>query len=143
MIYKLSEQAIEDLLKDNLWGHLGCNDGFNTYVYPINYLYDGNNILSHSETGNKINVMRQNSRVCLQVEEVENDKNWKSVMITGKYEEVKDEREWNEAMKAFDDRRLYPKITEPEQDAKLQSKEEGHVVFRIVIDEKNGRYEND
>jgi nitroimidazol reductase NimA-like FMN-containing flavoprotein (pyridoxamine 5'-phosphate oxidase superfamily) len=147
MIYKLTEQEIEDLLKDNLWGHLGCNDGFNTYVYPINYLYDGKDIISHSQTGSKIKAMRQNARVCLQVEEVKNDKNWKSVIVIGKYQEVNDEQEWNNAMKAFEERRLYPKISDfldssSEQEAQTQLKDEGHIVFRIVIEEKKGRYEN-
>ncbi len=73
MVGKLTEQQIEDLLKDNVWGHLGCNDGFNTYVYPINYLYDGKYITCHSQKGFKLEVMRQNNRVCLQVDDVKND----------------------------------------------------------------------
>jgi len=35
MIEKLTNAQIEEVLKDNVWGHLGCNDGFNTYVYPL------------------------------------------------------------------------------------------------------------
>ena len=80
MIVKLTEQEIEELLKDNVWGHLGCNDGLNTYVYPLNYLYDGKYITCHSQEGFKVQVMRKNNRVCFQVDEIKNDKNWKSVM---------------------------------------------------------------
>ena len=151
MISKLTEQEIEDLLKDNLWGHLGCNDGFNTYVYPINYLYDGQYITCYSQPGFKIQVMRQNTRVCLQVDVIKDDKNWKSVIVLGEYQEVLDEREYYDAMKAFADRRLYPKISESsflpdtnEQEADTQLKNDSRpTIYRIVISEKMGRFENE
>ena len=151
MIGKLTDQQIEELLEDNVSGHLGCNDGFNTYVYPINYLYDGKYITCHSQRGFKIQVMRQNTRVCFQVDEVKNHKNWKSVMVLGEYQELYDERECDDAMKAFADRRLYLKISEStplpgtnEQEANMQLKKESRpAIYRIVIDEKNGRYENE
>src|SRR5678815_6007855 len=112
MIAKLTNEQIEEVLKENVWGHLGCNDGYNTYVYPINYLYDGKYITCHSQRGLKMQVMQQNSRVCLQVDEVKDDKDWKSVMVHGEYHEVLDEREYNDAVKAFADRRLFLKISE-------------------------------
>ena len=151
MIGKLTEQQIEEILKDNIWGHLGCNDGFNTFVYPINYLYDGKYVTIHSQTGSKIKVMRQNKRVCFQVDEVENHRNWKSVMVFGEYHELEDEQERQDAMKAFFNRRLFLKITEPdilpgsnEQEADEQfEKDSRPTIFRIVIDEKSGRYEDD
>src|SRR5688572_4203389 len=111
MIGKLSQQEIEEVLQDNTWGHLGCNDGFNTYVYPVNYFYDGKFILCHSQNGAKVKVMRQNSRVCFQVDEVADYKNWKSVMVLGDFLELHDERERYNAMRAFVDRQLRVKIT--------------------------------
>ncbi len=151
MIGKLSPEEIEELLKENIYGHLGCNDGFNTYVYPINYVYDGKFVIAHSQTGAKIQVMRDNPRVCLQVDEVENHTNWKSVMIHGEYQELTDERERNYAMKAFVDRRLFLKISEPGITAGItdletnpqQKNESKPTIYRIVIDEKSGRYENE
>jgi nitroimidazol reductase NimA-like FMN-containing flavoprotein (pyridoxamine 5'-phosphate oxidase superfamily) len=150
MIAKLTNEQIEEVLKENVWGHLGCNDGFNTYVYPINYLYDGKYITCHSQRGLKMQVMQQNSRVCLQVDEVKDDKDWKSVMVHGEYHEVVDEREYNDAIKAFADRRLFLKISESpiftssnKQGVKIQSNDSKPAIFRIVIDEKNGRFENE
>jgi len=95
--------------------------------------------------------MRQNKRVCFQVDEVNNDKDWKSVMVLGEYQEVHDEREYNDAMKAFDDRRFFLKISKPvilpgsnEQAVKIQLKGNNKpAIFRIVIDEKSGRFENE
>ena len=151
MIEKLTDAQLEKVLKHNVWGHLGCNDGFNTYVYPFNYLYNGKYITCQSQQGFKIQVMRQNKRVCFQVDEVNNDKDWKSVMVLGEYQEVHDEGEYNDAMKAFDDRRFFLKISKPsilpgsnEQAVKIQLKGNNKpAIFRIMIDEKSGRFENE
>ena len=72
-------------------------------------------------------------------------------MVLGEYKELYDERECDDAMKAFADRRLYLKISEStllpgtnEQEANMQLiKESRPAIYRIVIDEKNGRYENE
>jgi len=95
--------------------------------------------------------MEQNLRVCLQVDEVIDHKNWKSVMVLGEYQELYDELERYDAMKAFADRRLFLKISEPtllpdinEQEANMRRKNGSKpAIYRIVIDEKNGRYENE
>lgn len=148
---KLTEQEIEELLKDNIWGHLGCNDGLNTYVYPLNYLYDGKYITCHSQEGFKVQVMRKNNRVCFQVDEIKNDKNWKSVIVVGQFLEVNDEQEGNYARKAFADRRLFLKKSEStvlprtnEQVTNMRGKNGSRsVIYRILIDEKSGVFEND
>src|SRR3954453_18994958 len=101
MVSTLSNEEIEVVLAGNALGRLGCNDGFNTYVFPVNYLYDGKYILCHSLLGFKIQVMRQNKRVCFLVDEVVDFTNWKSVMVLGEYQELKDIRERLPAMKAF------------------------------------------
>ena len=150
MIGKLTNQQIEEILEDNVWGHLGCNDGLNTYVFPLNYLYDGKYITCHSQEGFKVQVMRKNNRVCFQVDEMKNHTNWKSVMVLGEYQEVNDEQECYHAMKAFADRRLFLKKSESalllrinEQGTNMQVKNESRpVIYRILIDEKKGRYEN-
>jgi len=150
MIGNLTNEQIKEVLEDNVWGHLGCNDGLNTYVYPLNYLYDGRYITCHSQEGFKVQVMRKNNRVCFQVDEMKNHTNWKSVMVLGEYQEVNDEQECYHAMKAFADRRLFLKKSESalllrinKQVANMQVKNESRpVIYRILIDEKKGRYEN-
>ncbi len=151
MIGNLTNEQIKEVLEDNVWGHLGCNDGLNTYVYPLNYLYDGSRYITcHSQEGFKVQVMRKNNRVCFQVDEMKNHTNWKSVMVLGEYQEVQDEQEYYYAMKAFADRRLFLKKSESalllrinEQGTNMQVKNESRpVIYRILIDEKKGRYEN-
>ena len=148
MIHKLTEHEIEEILKDNIYGHLGCNDGLNTYIFPINYLYDGTYITCHSQMGFKIEVMQKNARVCLQVDEVKDDKNWKSVMVLGEYQELNDEQDLNNAIKSFNDRRLFLKLSEPilsqagNEQMDIRLKDPASIIYRIVIDKKEGRFEN-
>ncbi|MEO8413217.1 MAG: pyridoxamine 5'-phosphate oxidase family protein [Ginsengibacter sp.] len=150
MIGKLSKQEIEELLEDNVFGHLGCNDGCDSYVYPSNYLYDGKHIICRSQDGFKNQVMRQHQRVCFQVELVNDAQNWKSVMVQGAYEEIRDEVKLEKFNRAFNDRRLFLKMSKTIKaiqrsttDVADQSKIGASIIFRILIDEKNGRFEKD
>jgi nitroimidazol reductase NimA-like FMN-containing flavoprotein (pyridoxamine 5'-phosphate oxidase superfamily) len=151
MIGKLSDAQIEEVLKRNVLGHLGCNDGFNTYVYPINFLFDGQFIICHSQLGEKIQVMRQNKRVCLQVDEIKNELNWKSVMVLGEFQELEDERNRYYAMKLLVEHMLQVKISEAlilpnliKQSRQLPGQSNSKpIIYRIVMDEKSGRFESE
>jgi uncharacterized protein len=149
MIGKLSEEQIEEVLTANVLGRIGCNDGSKTYVVPINYVYDGKFIISHSVEGMKIKMMRKNPQVCFEVDVMNSFTNWKSVIAWGEYQELTDERERYQAMKLFVDRMMRMKISEtaslPElTEQRVHPRSPGNikpVIYRIVITEKTGRYE--
>jgi nitroimidazol reductase NimA-like FMN-containing flavoprotein (pyridoxamine 5'-phosphate oxidase superfamily) len=150
MIGKLTEVEMEEVLLDNVLGHIGFNDGSNTFVYPTNYVYDGNFIICHSQAGHKIQVMRKNKRVCLQVDEINKDINWRSVMVLGDYQELVEERDRHNAMKLFVDRFLPLKIKDPSTTSGIkglgnieQNENTRPVFYRILIDEKSGRFEDE
>ena len=151
MIGYLSEDQIEEVLRENVYGHLGCNDGYDTFVYPINYLYDGKFITCHSQPGAKVRIMRKNNRVCLQVDVVNSFTNWKTVMVQGEYQELEDEWERYYAIKAFVDRMLHLKISETSlrqdtvetQRSLYMHRNNRSAIYRIVIDQKSGRYETE
>ncbi|MDN3655258.1 pyridoxamine 5'-phosphate oxidase family protein [Ferruginibacter paludis] len=151
MIGILSAGEVELLLKIQVVGHLGCTDGYNTYVYPVNYVYDDHFIFCHSTPGAKLDMMRKNNRVCLQVEECIDFTHWKSVMVQGIFQELEEERDRYTAMKMFAEKNLYQKINQPvlpHNTTVNGTQVKWHVknrpvFFRIVIDEKTGRYEDD
>jgi uncharacterized protein len=148
MIGYLTKEEATALLVENSFCHIGCNDGFNTYVYPSNYVFDGNNIFCHSLPGSKIAIMRLNRKVCLQVDEVRAAEDWKSVMVQGQYEEVLDTRERYSAIKAFADHKMHLKVSEDAltgdsgllRQQRLQQKMR-LVIYRIRIAEITGRIE--
>lgn len=151
MIGRLTIEEIEDVLKKNTLGHLGCNDGNKMYIVPVSYVYDGKFVIAHSVVGKKIQMMRKNPQVCFEVEEIENYNNWKSVIAWGEYQELIEERDRYQAMKYFVDRMMYMKVSEsaipPElSDNRVHPRSPGSikpVIYRIVISEKTGRYELD
>jgi len=151
MVSHLTDEQIEEVFKTNVLGHIGCNDGFNTYVMPINYVYDGKYIICHSAMGSKIRVMQQNNRVCFHVEEIINFSNWKSLLALGLYQELADERDRRYAMKLLVDRMLHIKISEDSLVADITGKQipsilpenRRPVIYRIVLTEKSGRFEKE
>jgi nitroimidazol reductase NimA-like FMN-containing flavoprotein (pyridoxamine 5'-phosphate oxidase superfamily) len=149
MIEQLTKEQAQLILSENVFGHIGCNDGFNTYVFPTNYVYDGKYIIGHTQLGTKVMVMRQNKRVCFQVDDIKNFIHWKSVMVLGEYQELHDTRERYQAIKAFIDHMLHLKKSKQSTLANAPEKmghpdfSEGmnYVIYRIVIDEISGRFE--
>lgn len=151
MIGKLTTEQMQDVLKENVLGRIGCTDGTKTYVVPVNYVYDGISLIFHSLPGMKIDMMRKNPQVCFEVDEMKNFTNWKSVIVWAQYQELTEERERLAAMKLFVDRMLRLKISEtavpPELSAeRIHPRSPGNikpVIYRLIIHEMTGRCEND
>lgn len=151
MINALMDEQIEEVLKHNLLGRIGCNDGKKNYVVPVNYVYDGQFIIAHSVEGMKIRMMRANPDICFQVDEIKNFASWKSVIVWGQYQELTDERSRLYAMKLFVDKMLREKISKTAiphdiDNTKAYPQFPGNmraIIYRIVISEKTGRFEND
>jgi nitroimidazol reductase NimA-like FMN-containing flavoprotein (pyridoxamine 5'-phosphate oxidase superfamily) len=151
MIGRLTNEQIEQVLHSNVLGRIGCSYNGKQYVVPINYVYNGRDIIAHSVEGMKIDMMRKNPSVCFEVDEMKSFTNWKSVIAWGEYQELAEERERYEAMKLFVDRMLHMKISEtataPELSGnRVHPRSPGMikpVIYRIVLVEKTGRFEND
>jgi uncharacterized protein len=150
MLGHLNKEEIEEVLTNGILGRIGCSLKGKTYIIPVNYVYDGKQVIAHSTEGNKIFMMRQNPQVCFEVEEIINNQNWKSVIAQGTYHEITDERERYEAMKLFVDKMMklkvsttaHPPETNPERMRTNQHSARA-VIYRIILSEKTGRYEKE
>jgi uncharacterized protein len=150
MLGSLSTSEIEDLLYQCNLGRIGCSYHGKIYVVPVNYIYDGRSVIAHSVEGLKIRMMRSNPSVCFEIDEVQNNKNWKSVIAQGTYQEIIGERERYDAMKLFVDKMLKLKVSTTAHPPELQP-ERLHslhgsvkpVIYRIILSEKTGRYEKE
>lgn len=150
MLGKLTEQQIESLLKKQVTGRLGCHADGQTYVVPVNYTYDGRCIYAHSANGMKIGMMRKNPEVCFEVDLIESVFNWQSVILWGRFEEIKEVDEQQRVMQGIIHRIMplsdhpsnHPShgITANESDIGTRI---DLVVYRIVISKKTGRFEHD
>ncbi|MHB8996085.1 MAG: pyridoxamine 5'-phosphate oxidase family protein [Armatimonadota bacterium] len=77
------QSELEALLKQGKVLNLGLWDGDEVYVVPLNYGYRDGALYVHSALeGRKIDILRQNSRVCF------------SITITQQIEEAEEPCEW-------------------------------------------------
>lgn len=151
MIGILNTLEIDDVLRSNVLGRIGCRDGEKIYVVPVSYVYDGKYIICHSAEGMKIHMMRKTPAVCFEVDEMKDYTNWRSVIGWGAYEELTDDTVKYRAMEVFVDRLMHMKISEtarpPEMlEKRVHPRSPGNikpVIFRIELKERSGRYEND
>ena len=148
MFGHLGKEAIETILHRQFIGHVGCHANDTTYVVPISYAYEDSCIYAHTHEGMKLNMMRQNPKVCFEVYTMENMANWQSVVSWGNFEEVIDRSEREKALRVLIKRELpfltskTVQLTEdwPFLPEDLNSIE--GIVFRIKLTIKTGRYEN-
>lgn len=71
-------------------GRLACARGAQPYIVPLHFAYQDNYLYSFSTVGQKIDWMRVNPLVCVQMDEVANAEAWVSLVIFGRYEELPD-----------------------------------------------------
>ena len=147
MIGKLNQQQVEDILQHQVIGRLGCCADGKSYVVPISYAYHENYIYAISREGMKVNIMRRNPLVCLQVDNITNMADWQSVIVWGQFEELKDKEQRNHALKKLIERK-FPAFTSelfqlspnwpfaPEDLETIPG-----VVYRIHLLETSGQFE--
>jgi len=150
MIDDLKPAEIEALLHSELVARIGCHADGNTYVVPITYAYDGEGIIGHSIDGMKVRMMRQNPKVCIEIDHMENPSIWQSVIAWGTYEELTGddaERAMGVLMERFaplmTSETSQPTDSEHGMDQAMLSRGERPqaVIYRIRLTEKTGRFE--
>lgn len=85
-----------EMLEDAHFGHLACSDEGQPYVVPIYFAFHARVAYSFSMPGRKVEWMRRNPKVCLQVEEWPSKGSWRSVVLEGKFQEFPDDPAWHE-----------------------------------------------
>ncbi|MGB8830523.1 MAG: pyridoxamine 5'-phosphate oxidase family protein, partial [Candidatus Sulfotelmatobacter sp.] len=88
MVVEMTEQECRDLLARSSLGRLGCSKNDQPYVVPINFAYEGDYFYVLSTMGQKIEWMRANPKVCVEVDEIAKQAEWMSVVVNGSYQEL-------------------------------------------------------
>lgn len=138
MIKQMGEREAREILGKEVLGRLGCNIQDAPYVLPINFVYEDGYAYVHSLPGMKIDAMRENPRVCLQVDEIKDAYHWRSVIGWGEFEEITDEQEKEQALVCLFKR--LPHLTPVE--SRMAKTHVQSIVFRIRIDKVTGVFEN-
>lgn len=136
MISPISEREAKDLLMHSKIGRLGCIAEGRPYIVPVNYVFDGDAILIHALHGKKIKAMRENPNVCFQVDEIEGDFRWRSIIVYGSYEEITQDGERARAMNAL--LKHFPALTPVETYIVEGAGTPAPIIFRIRIEKITG-----
>ncbi|WP_017258539.1 pyridoxamine 5'-phosphate oxidase family protein [Pedobacter arcticus] len=77
------------LLNENYIGHIAFIADNKPFTIPITYYYNQkDSILAYASEGHKIEAMRKNPNVSLQVNEIIDVDQWRSVLVHGTFEEM-------------------------------------------------------
>ncbi|MER9890720.1 pyridoxamine 5'-phosphate oxidase family protein [Mesorhizobium sp. M0119] len=143
LIRTLSALECTKLLTANRVGHLACAKDGQPYVVPFYYAHADNHLYAFSIPGKKVDWMRVNALVCVQVDERGQGRAWRSVVVDGVYEELPDrigykvqrDHAWSVLSKHVDwwEPGALKPVTPPVSDSTP------HVFFRIVIKQASGR----
>ena len=139
-VLDLNERDIEDILRRNNFGHFGCTLNDKPYVVPINFVYEMPFIYMYTTAGMKSQILDMNPQVCLQIEEIVDRGDWRSVIINGNATRIIDpvERERIFKMILETNPTLTPAMSIRWTDNWIRENKE--VVYRIDPTEKSGRY---
>ncbi|MCO6496190.1 MAG: pyridoxamine 5'-phosphate oxidase family protein [Chitinophagaceae bacterium] len=146
MFGELTQQESEQLLKDHIYGRIGCHAFGKTYIVPISYAYSDGYLYFHTFEGQKVQMMRNNPSVCFQMDMLEDMANWKSVIIQGTFEELND-NDRDKGLKVLLARELPALVSETVKLTPLWPFPETKyddipgIVFRIKVNEISGRFE--
>lgn len=140
MIGTLDSEQIETVLRSQLVGRIGMHADGRTYVVPVSYVYDGDDIYVHSVEGLKVRMMRADPEVCFQVDKIDDMANWRSVIAWGTYEELTGDL-GKAAMKLLFARLAPVSASETAGPAGHVEGGGSGVPFRIRLTERTGRFE--
>ena len=140
MLGELTAAQCEEVLRAAVIARIGCLSDGRIYVVPVTYVYDGTYVYGHAMDGAKLRAMRANPHVCVEVEQVDDLSNWRSVIAWGTFEEC-DGPDWDAGLAMLAER-IMPLLTLPaNQPPPDLSVLRSGAVYRIKLDVKTGRFE--
>ena len=105
LIHEMTEDECRTVLQRVSFGRLACARDNQPYVVPIYFSYDREHldgfnapgqVYAFSTLGQKVDWMRSNPLVCLEIDERTSHNRWMSVVVFGRYEELLDTGEFGD-----------------------------------------------
>jgi len=143
LIKELTAKECQQVLSRLSFGRLGCVRGGQPYVVPIYFAYEPDHIYGFSTLGCKIEYMRSNPLVCVEVDDVTNRTTWTSVIVTGRYEELPDTPEFNSerqhAQQLLERKYLWWQTAYAAEQLRIKHKPSSPIFYCIHFEEMTGR----
>ena len=129
---ELTRTEIDELLRAQTVGRVGCHADGLTYVVPVIFAWDGESVYVVTIEGQKTRMLRANPSVCFEVDEYEGPGVWRSAILQGEYEEL-DAEETQLALALLRERFSGGGARRPSETGRAP------VAFRIRVREATGR----
>ena len=96
-IHEMTEAECRQALHEAGVGRLACARDNQPYVVPTSFALHHEYIYAFTTLGQKVQWMRENPKVCLEVDQRQTHNSWYSVIVFGHYEELPDRPEYQAA----------------------------------------------
>jgi nitroimidazol reductase NimA-like FMN-containing flavoprotein (pyridoxamine 5'-phosphate oxidase superfamily) len=138
-IEEMRESEAREVLGTINYAHLAVAKDNIPYVVPVHYAFDGHEVFIYTTEGKKADIIRSNPEICLQAEDVEDNENWKSVMVSGTAEQLTNEDDRQKALDLIlkSNPKLTPAISIRWMDSWVRENIE--VIYRITPRSITGR----
>lgn len=139
LIRDLTTPECHDVLRRAVIARLACARDNQPYVVPVHAYFDGEYLYSFAALGQKIAWMRENPRVCVQVDDIVDRFHWATVVALGRYEELLNIPSHEDARRRAHE--LFQNVPEWWQPADSNPGREVRMamIYRIRIDSVTGR----
>jgi len=99
-IQEMTEAECLKTLTRTRFGRLACAHENQPYVVPIHFVYENSYLYGFTTPGQKVEWMRSNPLVCVELDENVDEIQWMSIVIFGSFEELpetqQDKERWNQ-----------------------------------------------
>ena len=142
-VKEMTRQECVAVLSACRLGRLACVCDNRPYVVPIHFVLANDHLYSFSMQGKKIDSMRTNPLVCVLVDKFAPRREWRSVIVYGRYEELPDTpQRRDEREHAWSLLQLHANWWEPgglKPPLQPAASASSHLFYRIRIESLTGR----
>lgn len=143
IVREMSEEECRGLLARVDFGRLATVYQDQPYIVPIYFSYEPEYLYGFTTLGRKVEWMRANPRVCVEVDDVLSHFHWSSVVVFGRYEELPDTSAYREArlqaQVRLEKRVLWWQTAYAAGQARNSLQPADALFYRIHIDQMTGR----
>jgi len=143
LISEMSNDECRHMLGRLGFGRLACARQNQPYIIPIYFAYEPDHLYGFTTAGQKVEWMRENPLVCVEVDEVLSHFHWSSVVVIGRYEELPDTPQYSavrlQAQLRLEKRALWWQTAYESRQACGESQPADAVFYCIHIEQISGR----
>lgn len=140
VIREMTDAECRARLSGRVVARLACALDNQPYVVPIHLNLSGEYFYGYATLGQKIEWMRRNHRVCLEIESVTTNTQWDTIVVFGEFEELPAAAEYEDARRVAAE--LFQATAmwwEPAAVPLADHDPRAPIVFRVRITQMTGR----